>query len=149
MAASDRRADVLADEADDLLGRGPGREDLLDAHRLERRDVRGRDDPAPEDHDVLRALLPEQLEDALEEIVVGAGKDAEPDRVGVLLDRGGDDLLGPLVEPRVDHLEARIAQRPRDDLRPAVVTVEARLGDDRSEERRVGKECRSRWSPYH
>ena len=28
---------------------------------------------------------------------------------------------------------------------------EASLGgkDDRSEERRVGKECRSRWSPYH
>ena len=23
------------------------------------------------------------------------------------------------------------------------------LSDDRSEERRVGKECRSRWSPYH
>ena len=23
------------------------------------------------------------------------------------------------------------------------------LLDDRSEERRVGKECRSRWSPYH
>src|SRR2546422_6135111 len=23
------------------------------------------------------------------------------------------------------------------------------LGDTRSEERRVGKECRSRWSPYH
>ena len=22
-------------------------------------------------------------------------------------------------------------------------------GDKRSEERRVGKECRSRWSPYH
>ena len=22
-------------------------------------------------------------------------------------------------------------------------------GEDRSEERRVGKECRSRWSPYH
>src|SRR3989454_11252017 len=25
----------------------------------------------------------------------------------------------------------------------------ALLGDVRSEERRVGKECRSRWSPYH
>ena len=25
----------------------------------------------------------------------------------------------------------------------------ALLGKDRSEERRVGKECRSRWSPYH
>src|SRR5258708_18384807 len=24
-----------------------------------------------------------------------------------------------------------------------------RLGNQRSEERRVGKECRSRWSPYH
>ena len=24
-----------------------------------------------------------------------------------------------------------------------------RLQEDRSEERRVGKECRSRWSPYH
>ena len=23
------------------------------------------------------------------------------------------------------------------------------VDDDRSEERRVGKECRSRWSPYH
>ena len=30
--------------------------------------------------------------------------------------------------------------------------VTAELGEkarDRSEERRVGKECRSRWSPYH
>ena len=25
----------------------------------------------------------------------------------------------------------------------------SRPGDNRSEERRVGKECRSRWSPYH
>ena len=27
--------------------------------------------------------------------------------------------------------------------------VEAISEGDRSEERRVGKECRSRWSPYH
>src|SRR6266536_6724760 len=27
--------------------------------------------------------------------------------------------------------------------------VQALLADERSEERRVGKECRSRWSPYH
>ena len=26
---------------------------------------------------------------------------------------------------------------------------EEKEADDRSEERRVGKECRSRWSPYH
>ena len=29
------------------------------------------------------------------------------------------------------------------------MTVEFVDGQDRSEERRVGKECRSRWSPYH
>ena len=28
-------------------------------------------------------------------------------------------------------------------------SILAPLRDDRSEERRVGKECRSRWSPYH
>src|SRR5258707_11004544 len=27
--------------------------------------------------------------------------------------------------------------------------LEAEANDNRSEERRVGKECRSRWSPYH
>ena len=27
--------------------------------------------------------------------------------------------------------------------------VSMTIADDRSEERRVGKECRSRWSPYH
>ena len=27
--------------------------------------------------------------------------------------------------------------------------IKGLIGRDRSEERRVGKECRSRWSPYH
>src|SRR5260221_11435345 len=31
----------------------------------------------------------------------------------------------------------------------AALAVSPRLGHLRSEERRVGKECRSRWSPYH
>ena len=31
----------------------------------------------------------------------------------------------------------------------AVVSVSDISASDRSEERRVGKECRSRWSPYH
>ena len=29
------------------------------------------------------------------------------------------------------------------------INAEALLDEVRSEERRVGKECRSRWSPYH
>ena len=34
-------------------------------------------------------------------------------------------------------------------LNVATMDVFSRLMMDRSEERRVGKECRSRWSPYH
>ena len=43
-----------------------------------------------------------------------------------------------------------VAARDGLQAQPKHLTVEqriARLG--RSEERRVGKECRSRWSPYH
>src|SRR3712207_7929309 len=67
-------------------------------------------------------------------------------------------------------LRGDVARRVRSDVHPAVAgidrdlvdqpgaplgieqDVEAELAveaDRRSEERRVGKECRSRWSPYH
>src|SRR5256885_13207107 len=40
--------------------------------------------------------------------------------------------------------------RPLESLFPAERWSDRRLTTvDRSEERRVGKECRSRWSPYH
>ena len=46
------------------------------------------------------------------------------------------------------------SRRPRNfgELPGAAVIVHGdnpACGDERSEERRVGKECRSRWSPYH
>src|SRR2546430_392408 len=49
-----------------------------------------------------------------------------------------------LVEPPSEHLKSEVA----------IVCGMAKAtlpdcGIDRSEERRVGKECRSRWSPYH
>ena len=41
-------------------------------------------------------------------------------------------------------------ERREDDGMPVYyVRPYAPSDDDRSEERRVGKECRSRWSPYH
>src|SRR2546426_2399446 len=42
-------------------------------------------------------------------------------------------------------------QSPASDVRDEFVSVTEKLMDElaRSEERRVGKECRSRWSPYH
>ena len=41
------------------------------------------------------------------------------------------------------------ACQPGGDQAPANGAASADAGDKRSEERRVGKECRSRWSPYH
>src|SRR3712207_9490361 len=46
------------------------------------------------------------------------------------------------------RLGGRIVTRPDDE--PHVILERLRVYDaERSEERRVGKECRSRWSPYH
>ena len=47
----------------------------------------------------------------------------------------------------VENMESLQVQLPND-LQEA---TKAMIGDalNRSEERRVGKECRSRWSPYH
>ena len=35
------------------------------------------------------------------------------------------------------------------DIQPSGFNPRKRFDETRSEERRVGKECRSRWSPYH
>src|SRR2546426_5386841 len=54
------------------------------------------------------------------------------------------DLHGPPVVPVArDRHRARAGH-----VKPYDEAVAARRRD-RSEERRVGKECRSRWSPYH
>src|SRR5260370_42336839 len=57
------------------------------------------------------------------------------------------------VEPDVaTALEAAARSERLAQLRPArrtIVLVEPNTAERRSEERRVGKECRSRWSPYH
>src|SRR3712207_5091102 len=55
--------------------------------------------------------------------------------------------LGGLVLRPLDRLLGAV-----DDQRLGFLRTDSRLaaeGEERSEERRVGKECRSRWSPYH
>ena len=34
-------------------------------------------------------------------------------------------------------------------MHEVITDIKEKLQNNRSEERRVGKECRSRWSPYH
>src|SRR2546427_8639018 len=46
-------------------------------------------------------------------------------------------------------LAARLAQLTPQQFRVLLCLADGLLNKQRSEERRVGKECRSRWSPYH
>ena len=59
------------------------------------------------------------------------------------------------MQERVDALHSQLdALGPAADIAPVeakIAALEIQLAElaDRSEKRRVGKECRSRWSPYH
>ena len=66
----------------------------------------------------------------------------------------GCDVLGFYVDYAVLVLEWPFnAQKPAASNNNAVTLENVRrnnhISNTRSEERRVGKECRSRWSPYH
>src|SRR3989449_5744740 len=72
--------------------------------------------------------------------------DGEPGSIPVLRltdDFARDDVWAQGLDVALDNLLLAFAQ-----LRDGVETIADRLSL-RSEERRVGKECRSRWSPYH
>ena len=51
----------------------------------------------------------------------------------------------------LEDINSRIteAEEQINDLEDRMVGITAAEQNIRSEERRVGKECRSRWSPYH
>ena len=56
-----------------------------------------------------------------------------------------------LVSDKVSHLESSLAVAELTVVLHYLMNTHADvlIWDVRSEERRVGKECRSRWSPYH
>ncbi len=70
------------------------------------------------------------FDDQWEERHVRAGENREADAVGILLNRGLDDLLGRLKEAGVDDLHSRVAQRACDHFGAAVVPVETGFSDD-------------------
>ena len=76
----------------------------------------------------------------------------EPQILDDLDEHRADELLGPPLETLGEkHSHIRTLDKVyrnsqnRDDIQANF----QRLFESRSEERRVGKECRSRWSPYH
>ena len=64
---------------------------------------------------------------------------------------GDGELPPPPPKIKVDVTKVWEDNNNHDNKRPGEIKVRlfADDMDDRSEERRVGKECRSRWSPYH
>src|SRR2546425_8074347 len=93
---------------------------------------------------------------------LGVVDEVLPGRGEQVLLRLGGEVRGVLEgDPREDLLRLSPVAFERDehgnfvpDVLEALVVIRDRLGEDlavrdRSEERRVGKECRSRWSPYH
>ena len=76
----------------------------------------------------------------------------------VIQDEAGTLLSGPITSRNPDPLDGTLMLDGVSDLvhvQDKVVLPDpsragdAQTADARSEERRVGKECRSRWSPYH
>ena len=85
-------------------------------------------------------------------------------KINVFGGNGGESDVDPFMEKLFGDLQARSGSRNRDDQVwtvgrfPELANVFGGLSwlieafdrvSSRSEERRVGKECRSRWSPYH
>ena len=75
----------------------------------------------------------------------------QTDEVDLFSDDDMDGDIQPI--PREDY--ERLIEFLQNYNPPAILPIQIayyaglRIGEARSEERRVGKECRSRWSPYH
>ena len=67
-------------------------------------------------------------------------------RWGVLMSRNPITGESEVIARSIEDL---VRRADRDDFNPVLLPNDAIACYDRSEERRVGKECRSRWSPYH
>src|SRR6266576_190170 len=117
----------LLDVLHELGGRRPGAEQPADALALERLHVFGGDDAAARDQDLVPPRLSEQLLHPREQRHVRSGENRQADHVHVFLDRRLRDLLGGLVQARIDHFHPGVAQRGGDDLGAAVVAVEPGL----------------------
>ena len=76
---------------------------------------------------------------------IGAHTDTHTERSsGAVSEQSQEDSVVAVLQATIDTLQGQLEVKDRqiEKLTEALVAA-------RSEERRVGKECRSRWSPYH
>ena len=59
------------------------------------------------------------------------------------------EIIGNLLKKENVRQNLSSLRQEIKDENALVEALKLLAGEDRSEERRVGKECRSRWSPYH
>ena len=78
--------------------------------------------------------------------------------MGIVVGRGTVAADDPMLNCRLDGqphqpirivIDGKVGLSPSSRLAQTATEYRTIVADDRSEERRVGKECRSRWSPYH
>src|SRR3989475_13238495 len=98
-----------------------------------------------DDHRVVREGLSAILRESSDLEVVGEARDGQ-EAVEKARELQPDVILMDVSMPRMSGVEATRAIKRES---PHIGIVALTMYDERSEERRVGKECRSRWSPYH
>lgn len=79
---------------------------------------------------VARPRFGEKFDDPWNQRQMGTRKYRQSDGIRIFFHRYRNDLLQCLMQTSVDDLHSRVPERPRYDLRPAVVTVETRLCHD-------------------
>ena len=84
--------------------------------------------------------------------VTGTSTTFTEEMEGRFIKISGDDqyyLIVARISDTIIQLSERVIRTTTTGLSYEIFQGEYGLWPDRSEERRVGKECRSRWSPYH
>src|ERR1022692_2781611 len=100
------------------------------------------------DLDVGGGGLSREADGVVEENLVGSGLDDQGWQAGQVGEYGADEAEGGVLSRRVVG-DPGLEGFPAEQRVGLAFGFHGRPGQGRSEERRVGKECRSRWSPYH
>ena len=121
---------MLPNERDNVTHRCSRLKHPPDAQGTQARQIDVWDDAANHDEHIIKALFPKQLHDSGTDVIVRTRQDGQADHPRVFLERRLDDLLRRLPKARIDDLHAFVTERPANDLRASVVTIETRLGNN-------------------